>query len=467
MTLLKKLTFVSLVILLVVLKNDQILMLLRGSGNYTAVKVLLDQGSKEIQGNTLNNRSSSKDLERNLEPMVLSLDYWEQTGNALDSLFDLQCWANSVGIDKVLQPTVKQVIESTFHFVANRKGSHFEFSDLFDIDHWNLMSVKRNNSPLTSMEYFVQHAIKEVLVVKIRYKDGGNCALDKTSKYKFLPEEGFRVVRIACIDFNKVPSHGMEQSVFQDLIFGNLNPRNFTVLFDQWRGLWLIGEVTRRVDLTASSYPQCLDRLSSVHYVRASEGKLETTTYSPPNCTFPIVYSKRLHVLLDKFMDHFHLTGTRYIAVMLRTQVIRNLQANDQNPIIRAILSDHQSLIEEHNISRTLFFSDVGKHGSLQWSPDSAKSFSGYVYDQLDVNFTPDEMDAALEGITGSKDSVQIALLQRLIVARATCVVLAGGGTFQAQTLIRYLIAHKGQECYKFRLDPDFNLHYAKSVKGF
>ncbi len=290
MKLLKKLTFVSLVILLVVLyilKNYQILMWLRGSGTRTAVNVLLDQGfplpdqgSKEIQGNTLNNRSSSKDLERNLEPMVLSLDYWEQTGNALDSLFDLQCWANSVGIDKVLQPTIKQVSESTFHFVANRKGSHFEFSDLFDIDHWNLMSVKRNNSPLTSMEYFVQHAIKEVLVVKIRYKDGGNCTLDKTSKYNFLPEEGFRVVRIACIDFNKVPSHGMEQSVFQDLIFGNLNPRNVTVLFDQWRGLWLFGEVTRRVDLTASSYPQCLDRLSSVHYVRASEGKLETTTYS-------------------------------------------------------------------------------------------------------------------------------------------------------------------------------------------
>ena len=44
-----------------------------------------------------------------------------------------------------------------------------------------------------------------------------------------------------------------------------------------------------------------------------------------------------------------------------------------------------------------------------------------------------------------------IALLQSFVVARASCVVMVGGGTFQKLTLCMYAHSHKGHECYFFR----------------
>ena len=41
-----------------------------------------------------------------VEPMALSRGYWEQSANALKNLFDLQCWASSVGIYKVVESEV-------------------------------------------------------------------------------------------------------------------------------------------------------------------------------------------------------------------------------------------------------------------------------------------------------------------------------------------------------------------------
>ena len=237
-------------------------------------------------------------------------------------------------------------------------------------------------------------------------------------------------------------------------------------MFDEWRGIRNFKKITNRIDLVESSCACSLSKLISGHFIKEPESVPGSITYSPPNCTSPALPSKRLDVLLDKTMDHFNLTRTKYIAVMIRTQKIKNLKADKQNPSLRAIVSDWESVKDDYNISRTFLITDIGgKHGSLQWKQSSAISFSERIRKELDTNFTPDQMDSALEAITGSKDSVQIALLQRLIVARATCVVLAGGGTFQSQTLNSYLIAHKGHECYRYRSNSD--LIYVKNIYGF
>ncbi len=398
------------------------------------------------------------------EPIVFNVDYWEQTGNALKNLVDLQCWAGSVGIDKVLQPTVKQRHQSSLLFVGKGNQDHFQLSDLFDTDHWNTMSARKNYSRLSSLEYFYNFAIRDIVVVQMRYLNRGyTCrglrALSKFEWHQHLVQRGFRIVRTVCVDFNRGKSHFMEEKEFNDLIFDRFDPRKVSILFDEWRGIRSRINTTTRVDLTKS---RCSERLKNPSFDLISQ----TITYSPPNCTFPIVPSKRLSAFLDRFMEKYKLTRTRYIAVMLRTQKMKPYLSNSHQSL-QTILSDWRDLKIKYNLSRTLFFTDVGKHGSLRWENNTlAMDFSDNLYSQLNTKFSPDEMDSALEGITGSKDSIQIALLQRLIVARATCVVLAGGGTFQAQTLNRYLIAHKGQECYRFRLDPGFSLHYAKIIYG-
>lgn len=56
------------------------------------------------------------------EPMALSLNYWEQTANGLRNIFDLQCWAESVNIHKVVEPSIKAAGSSVFHFVTTSKN---------------------------------------------------------------------------------------------------------------------------------------------------------------------------------------------------------------------------------------------------------------------------------------------------------------------------------------------------------
>lgn len=60
-----------------------------------------------------------------VEPMVLSLNYWEQSANALKNLIDLQCWAKTVNISKVVEPKVSlesyDKKTSIFHFYTQNK----------------------------------------------------------------------------------------------------------------------------------------------------------------------------------------------------------------------------------------------------------------------------------------------------------------------------------------------------------
>ena len=104
------------------------------------------------------------------EPMALSLDYWEQTANAMSSLLDLQCWARSAGIGAVLLPSLDVTGRSVFHFTPDEAA--LTFGNLYDIDHWNTMSIKLHYSPLVSRGYFLQHASKSLVYVHIEYQNG-------------------------------------------------------------------------------------------------------------------------------------------------------------------------------------------------------------------------------------------------------------------------------------------------------
>ena len=119
---------------------------------------------------------------------------------------------------------------------------------------------------------------------------------------------------------------------------------------------------------------------------------------------------------------------------------------------VEGIISDHKKALDYINQTKTLLFTDSGSHGSLSlWWKVIASNFSQYLEDNLNLEMSPKELDAALENITSSKNSILMAILQSHLVSRATCVVVIGGGTFQRLTLNMYAINHKGHECYFFR----------------
>ena len=168
-----------------------------------------------------------------LEPMALSLSYWEQTANALLNLYDLQGWASTVNIRKVLQPSILLKETSAFRFATpNQKALGFE--DLFDVRNWNAVSVKKNVSQLVTLEHFLRHASREVVYVGI-IKDCPEDpfpGLKETRIYKFLTTNGFSIVKKACLK-----NMYYNLTSFREQIFAGLENRNVSIVFAMWKGI--------------------------------------------------------------------------------------------------------------------------------------------------------------------------------------------------------------------------------------
>ena len=404
------------------------------------------------------------ELSTNKESMVMGLDYWEQIGNAVKNLFDLQCWASSVGIRSVVEPSVNATLGKTvLKFLKDEK--YLKFRDLFDITHWNLMSSNSNFSRLVSLEYFLKHGSKDVVLVQIIYtlyyfrckplKEFAN-----RDWFRFLSKNGFHIKKTVCIDYKKEASHYFKKETFRDKIFQGTE-QNISIIFNVWEGVRTSG--SQRVAIRGSKCNNELDKLANVNTAPQPISKI---TYSPfTSC--PNMPSRRILNFLEIFKMK-HLMGTKYVSVMLRTQKMNQSIISTQpegNSCIGEIILDWKKIVAGHNLTQTLFFTDVGEFGSLTWNSESANKFSQYLENLLKLKMTLNEVNSALTEITGSTDRVQIALLHRLLVAHSECVIIIGGGTFQMQTLNMYAHLHVGRECYSVR-----NLHcvpqYIRHVNG-
>ena len=420
-------------------------------------------------GLAYNNEGPPNKPLQNLEPMVLGLNYWEQAANALSNLADLQCWAKIVAnISKVVEPSVTPETrdKSVFHFTQD-KNYPSRFRDMFSITHWNEGMSRRSFSTLESPEYFLQHAMKDIVYVWIRYalwptRCRPRAEVAKQKWCRFLTERGFKLIKTVCIDFTIAPSHELSEESFRDQIFEGVS-RNVTVVFGVWRGI-------RR------SYRVALNGTRCINSMRISLNNTRTPSIIPPAISYdqatsiykPLLFPSQQ---VQKFVDQFtseHLFGNRYMVVMLRTgklqkQIISRPPGNSS--CAAGIISDWREMANRMNITKTLYFSDIGKHGLVQWNSANAASFSQYVQNSLQLTMNREQVDSVLERLTSSNDSVLIALIQQELVARATCVVMVGGGGFQTLTVHRYCQLHRGRECYSYR-SGNCNNTYIQHVHG-
>lgn len=136
--------------------------------------------------------------------------------------------------------------------------------------------------------------------------------------------------------------------------------------------------------------------------------------------------------------------------MQLRCEGFCNSAIIQNSSYVHQILSDWREIIHSQKITQNLFFSNLEEHGSPPLKP-VVKQFSERVRDALQLTITVDEVNLILEGMMNSSHSVQRAVLHQQLVARATCVVMVGGGAFQMQTLNQYAHQHRGHECYVFR----------------
>ena len=403
--------------------------------------------------------NSSNSMTVNTEPMVLTLHYWEQIGNALKNLIDVQCWAKSVNISKVVEPSVIPISQCVFHFSANHKD-HLKFRDLYDFDSWNSLCADNGYAQLASQEHFMEHATREIIYVWFGHCTSIEELTKKSSWYKFLTKSGFRVVKIACIYFHY---QFMSEEKFLEQVFGDYMGQNVSVVFEWWRGIRGFNKPDR-VSIENSTCSNCLEHLAHSDLITSPPPSI---TYVPDKSENALVPSQRVTQHVKEFIRNY-LADQKYIAIMLRTEKLKKSilsESYGENKCLHDFLSDWNSTREKHRINQTLFFSDVGNKGSMKWNNQAAYNFSRYVQDTLRPKLTTDKINTILENSTGSGDRVHIAVVSREIVARATCVIMVGGGSFQLQTASVYALYHRGEECYSFRGKTCGN-HYLSTVYG-
>jgi len=380
------------------------------------------------------------------ESMVLSLKYWEQTANALKNMLNLQCWAKTVNIGRVVEPSVNTHGKSVFNFITSN-GS-LTFRDLFDITHWNAMSMKQGLSTLESLEYFWKQAVRDYVFVHIKYElypttCPSMSLVRQRVWYKLLASKGFSLIKIVCINFADAHSHALSKESFRDRIFKSVG-RNVTILFDTWRGI-------RKTERIALIERLCQNPLG--YQIKWTNQRTPKIIYNPPNSTLWLVPSHRIAMLVDRFLS-LYLPDHKYVAVMLRTGKL-NAQIISEPPrrkfCANQTVSDWTRIVGGVAITQTLFFSDTGKHGSLGWKNSNATDLSQHVHDALNLDLSLEKVNSILETMAGSENPVLIAMLHQQLVAHATCVIAVGGGSFQAQALFMYSHLHRGKECYIVR----------------
>ena len=388
-----------------------------------------------------------------VEPMALSLSYWEQTANALSNLMDLQCWAKTVNISKVLQPSIDLYNKSAFRFSAWDSGhDKLEFEDLFDIQHWNNMSLRYDFAQLVSLDYFLKHAVRDIVVVNIKcnYENFAcpNLEYIKSHKpYKFLTSKGFKFHKSVCVDFKTGP-HIITPKAFREQIFRSTGS-NVSIMFSTWTGI--------RKDYRVALNGTCISSFSK--FIRVGVGKNPVTTLKyKENSAAAVAASDRVSSIIDEFISRY-MSGEKYIAIMIRTEKLHRSNKTlftippDKNFCAQAIISDWRKMAEEKGIKKTLVLSDIGEHGSARWHSLLALNFSKYIQSNVKTEHHIAEINRAFEELTGSPDSVQIAILHQQLVARATGAILVGGGRFQMMTLNLHLYNHRGEECVALRTE--------------
>ena len=352
---------------------------------------------------------------------ALAENYWEQSTSASRNMQYLQCWAGKLNMS-----VVEPFITTTFTYPPPDRNP-VKFSDIFDMEHWTNLS---SNHSLVSWEAFLKRAPRNLIQVNIGYSKTGKVEAGDPGQYrqgcpvthrmenlvKFLTQHEFTVVRKICINF-VYKSFSMDE--FYAEVFGKYEPSRSTVIFNQWRG---IGAGSKRV-------------------------RIVNSTCSKVTAHFQMRYSQRLVREAEKYALTYMKT-TKYIAVMIRVEKIRNLQHNVTD-CFHLTLEKWRTMVNDTGINSTFLAADVGKYGS-----GSFKYFKDHLQGQFQDFFvgiygktlTIKQWESTFEDVSGTENPAYIAALQKTLAACSKCLLHVGGGSFQGNTVRLYMEEHAPEE---------------------
>ena len=387
--------------------------------NYMTVDGCVDRVHDKANNETIKELFKAEHFEENtIEPVgyVLAELFCEQLTSACKNLQNLQCWAKKIGV-KVVEPFALNSMLVT-PLASSQSVSGLKFSDLIDMNDWNKKSVSDGNEEIVTWERFLREAPKDVIAVdlkqieKVGLEIGHQVCTSNSGqewpKQHLLKEIGFNVVQNISLQFKNEEPLTVDE--FTTMIYKTLDPRSVTVYFRQWRDLSDSGRMPVKE--------------SGCYNTGLQEVMLPSTK------------------LLQQAETYFskYLAGTRYIAVIVRLEKsIRNFpnKPDIANYCLNHTLNQWRNVVSENGPMKTFLSIDVGRYGSSSLR-NVSKDFKPFFHSLFGEEWSIFEWEKSFEEVGKTTDTGYIALLQKIIVTRATCVLFVGGGSFQKHALALY-----------------------------
>ena len=395
----------------------------------------------------ITNIYEANNINASIKGMILVTLYAEQQVGAAMNLFSLQKWAKLVGAS-VVEPFVHN---SMFKLpvVSSEKqlAAQLRYSDYFDIDIWNNMSIAMNGTPLIPWEEFIDKAPKKYIFVAIlnsfnkvetaiyigdeimKQKHCSDSFNHLTNKYSFYIDHLLQVklVRRVCLSFYKTIMH---IDNFTETIYGNFSSSDVIVWFQVWKGFAHHDRV----------------RVLQQYFFRSKK-------------TFAMLHtSKRISDDSKKYIKIFlNSEPGLYTAISIRT-VLRGkyLPRSDHSSFFHDCIKKLGSVISSISIVNSTKFVaiDLGRFGdSIAGNYIDKNLISDIETDVFQTvynnSLTMQKWEQSfIQATNGITDSGYIAALQRTVVESSQCLVLFGGkSNFQRTLSSTYKEKHINASC--------------------
>ena len=404
----------------------------------------------------------------NCKTYVVALQYEGQQGSGARSLSAFQCMLGSIYKHFHI---VEPFVEGThIHTYVEREydSDRLNFSTLFDVNHFNTESRIIGYPEMVDFDQFSNSSPDYVIYVYITYTESKDRVVwasnssqdcltsdrlqqpyrtmleDKSGKaLKFVKPKSciVRFVELHIVNWKEdaLNASSMQASEVFSFVFGNWKPDEVTLIFNKWYNKLFVPVLGP------------LHGIDCLHLYLKDETKIQ---FRP---------SRRLLADAERYEDTY-LGGRNRLAFMLRVERVLKFYLREfdrTNASIgrprtlegcfREVLKLRDEIVGEISSKGVFVALDVGKFGTDSFyqiipaiSSLSEKTLKNLYHNRWTVKQWENSF---VDGVNGTSNKGYIAALQRTIASRADCLVLMGGGSFQALAALDYVRLHGNSRC--------------------
>ena len=368
---------------------------------------------------------------------VLAASYFDQMTSATKRLFKLHGWAAKFNIS-VVEPFIIRssflgLNEEAVNLFSKKKGHNrniARFSDVVNLNDWNAyIKLKHSsNARMVLWEYFLNHAPRNIIYIMRRTLKQPSAKLhfqkcpDKISDLDFLSIYNFTVINAWCVHLPiniRVSMDMFTSSILQDHLVSDV-----TIVFEQWKG--------------NAFFPTNTTSLATYKIVGISQREMAKS----------VSYSPGIMKSVKKYIRNY-MGNQRYVAVMVRTQRAIMQTGNLGLTMNASEVISHctQRTIEKWNeirqrekINVTFLAMDVGEFGSIHNSKKFLQQhgmdvpIDNLVTTLLGNDTTLESWEQSFVDVSPVLTPGIIAMVQKVLAAQSTCLIIAGGGSYQKST---------------------------------